>query len=460
MARSNTGSASNRFTNASAPVTAAPATLACWFKPANLTACNNLLFVTNSTFNNYFGLEFDGANLNGQGDDVVLADTTNSTSTFGVSGTGGTAGSWMHCAAVFTSATSRQAFMNGVGGTVNTTSKTPTSLTVTHVGSLSTFSPLNGSMCEAAIWNVALSADEILSLSKGVCPLLIRPQKLLRYWPLWGNGTEASRFLTNSTLTLVGTMAKAEHAPIFMPRMPLLGIEVAGAGSQSITGALFDDADVFFTSVTTVGSVTITGGLFTDTDTFFGSTVTTGSVSINGALFSDTDTFFAATFTTGAVTINGNLFTDADTFFAAAVTVGAVTITADLFTDTDTFFTNVVTQSGANQNITGALFTDSDTFFVSATTTGSVSINGALFTDSDTFFTASLTVSAFTIVASLFTDVDSFFASSLTTGSVTVNGNLFSDPDVFFNGALSDGTGTGTGTSKFWFHENGFFGGP
>lgn len=245
MARSNTGSTSNRFTTATASVAAAPLTISCWFNPVNLTSSQNLCYITNAGFTQYWGLTFDGANANAQGDNVVLADANGSTGNwFGVSPTGGTANAWNHAAAVFTSATSRQAFLNGVGGTVNTTASGTTTPSVTHIASLSTFSPINGSIAELGIWNVALTAAEILSLSKGVSPLLIRPNNLIRYWPLMGVGTETCR-ISGETLTVVGSMAKAAHGQVLMPSLPVLGNPNSGLvnktlaadpGSYALTG--------------------------------------------------------------------------------------------------------------------------------------------------------------------------------------------------------------------------------
>lgn len=438
MARSNTGSSSNRYTQNTVPFTAAPCTIAAWFNPANLTSCSNLVFVTHSSFSNYFGLIYDGANLNGAGDNVFLADCTQSTSAYGVSPTGGVAGTWMHGAAVFTSATSRQAFMNGVGGTVNTTSKTPAMTTpVTHLGGISTFSPMNGALAEVALWNVALTADEVLALSRGVCPLLIRPNNLNRYWPLLGSGIAADILcrVSGLGLTTVGTMAKAAHAPVWMPQIPLGG-QIISSGPQTVDGALFTDSDTFFAATITTGPVTVTGALFTEADTFFTSTFT-ATYSITGAVHAEPDTFFSSTFTTGPVTVTGALFTEADTFFAATITTGAVSVTGALFTESDTFFGATVTAGVVT--IGGALFTESDTFFASTFTVGPVSITGALFTEADTFFAATITTGPVTVTGALFTEADTFFGATIVTGAAAqqITGALFSEADTFFSATLT-----------------------
>jgi len=90
------------------------------------------------------------------------------------------ANEWVHLAAVFSSTTSRRAYLNGVGGTLNTFDVGTQEDTVNIlVGNLTA-----GRIAEAAIWSAALSADEIASLAKGVTCGKVRPQSLIYYAPL------------------------------------------------------------------------------------------------------------------------------------------------------------------------------------------------------------------------------------------------------------------------------------
>lgn len=102
-----------------------------------------------------------------------------------------------------------------------------------------------------------------------------------------------------------------------------LAIELApaGAGSQTITGALFTDGDTFYGSTVAPGAVTITGALFSDANSFFGATVS-ASYTITGTLFSDADTFHGSAIST-SYSIAGGLFTDTDTFFGATISDGS-----------------------------------------------------------------------------------------------------------------------------------------
>jgi hypothetical protein len=79
------------------------------------------------------------------------------------------------------------------GTTVGST--TPSGLTTTGIISAyfgARFSTtigayMPGTIAEAAIWNIALAAADINSLSKGISPLLIHPQNLVMYAPLIRN---------------------------------------------------------------------------------------------------------------------------------------------------------------------------------------------------------------------------------------------------------------------------------
>lgn len=47
--------------------------------------------------------------------------------------------------------------------------------------------PFDGDICDVAVWAKALSDVEMAALDKGVCPLLIRPELLRGYWPIFGD---------------------------------------------------------------------------------------------------------------------------------------------------------------------------------------------------------------------------------------------------------------------------------
>lgn len=221
MARSNTASTSNWLSSASVTgISSAPLSVACWFNPANLTHNANLVVVSNNSGSDYFALIFDGANANGFGDNVGLFEVSVSGTGDAVTATGGAAGTFMHLCGVTASSATRVCYLNGVAGAANVDTKTPSGLTHVDIGGLrigaSTFSPINGSVAEVAMWDAALTSEEVASLAKGFSPRLIRSANLQRYWRLIGRGTETCE-VSGLALTVNGTMAQAAHARVLMP---------------------------------------------------------------------------------------------------------------------------------------------------------------------------------------------------------------------------------------------------
>lgn len=162
---------------------AEPISMACWFYP-NDSGVNNFLMAAASN-----------SGPNGQ-----FLGIRNSTSKVGASRRGGSAvteafttttyttGQWSHAAAVFSSTTSRTAYLNGGGSITNTQANTPSgTLAGVSIGNLTRSSAalfINANIAEAAIWTAALTVEEILSLSQGASPALVRPGSLAFYAPL------------------------------------------------------------------------------------------------------------------------------------------------------------------------------------------------------------------------------------------------------------------------------------
>lgn len=166
---------------ASAVVSSEPLTMACRLKPASTAVTTVMSIGTSGGISRW---QMSHGYL-GTGCAAISAD---SGGTVAVSSTGSTeSGSWLHYAAVFSSSTSRTAYRNGVAGSVDTTSKTVSGVNVTNIGarySTTVGSYFSGDIAEAAVWSVALNADEIASLAKGFSPRQIRPQSLVFYAPL------------------------------------------------------------------------------------------------------------------------------------------------------------------------------------------------------------------------------------------------------------------------------------
>lgn len=221
MARSG-WSTSNFLRCASGIVTAYPLTIALWARAPSIGTAGRFITIGNSssavTLNN-FVLSFtasgqvnaqagDGTSANAQPTGVAVANT------------------WFHGAGVFASATSRTPYFNGVAGSVNAVSRVPSGINRASIGvgdQSTVANPFTGDIAEVAIWNIALSAADLLALSKGVSPLLIHPEALVAYWPLIGNNSPENNLKSNAnTMAVIGSLSKSIHPSIYLPKRKLI----------------------------------------------------------------------------------------------------------------------------------------------------------------------------------------------------------------------------------------------
>jgi len=184
----------------SAPVTGVPLTMACWFNADNVTNNHILMSLTDGGTTNRFLLEANGSITS----DPIRARTINQNAS---SATGFLASTWHHAAGRFSTTTNRRAYIDGIGGTANTGSATPTGINNTRLANHST-AYLAGLLAEAAIWNTDLTDGEIAALAKGFRPSLIRPSNLVLYVPLV---RELDDYARGVTLTTNGAPAVVAH---------------------------------------------------------------------------------------------------------------------------------------------------------------------------------------------------------------------------------------------------------
>ncbi len=71
---------------------------------------------------------------------------------------------------------------------------------------------MNGLLAEVGIWNVALTAEEIASLAKGMTCDKVRPQSLVFYAPLVRNLQDVKGGLT---ITNNNTATVADHPRVY-----------------------------------------------------------------------------------------------------------------------------------------------------------------------------------------------------------------------------------------------------
>jgi hypothetical protein len=169
---------SSYIETASTPVTAAPLTMACWFRANTVAGTQSIMYMGNPASAHRFELTRESNFLRLTVAAAAVPATINTSVTINAS-------DWNHVTAVCVSPTSRFIYLNGGDKRPNTTSRTPVGVNSIIIGSQVVSSTrqffFNGSVAVAGIWNEALTDDEVLSLSKGFAPSLIRPSNLKFY---------------------------------------------------------------------------------------------------------------------------------------------------------------------------------------------------------------------------------------------------------------------------------------
>lgn len=156
-----------------------PLTIACWFRASKLSGSTELV-----NFSDSFSSTLHAYRLNLNGTTAVRAISTASGSSAIATGPAPTTGRWMHALASFAASNSRTAYLNGVPGSANTTSSTPTSPNKMNIGRYDTAAGLifTGQVALPWAWGATLTADEIRALAAGALPWEIRPGAALTGW--------------------------------------------------------------------------------------------------------------------------------------------------------------------------------------------------------------------------------------------------------------------------------------
>ena len=177
---------SNQYLNvASAPVTAAPVTMSCWFNSLSIAQTQALIVIENAAGNRRYALQILGAVA---GDPVQFGATSGGTTGMALSSIGYTANTWNHACGIEINSASRIVYLNGGNTGTNTTAKNVIDLVELKIGAANSsgtiVNHMNGLIAEVGIWNAELTAEEVASLSKGMACNKIRPQSLVFYAPL------------------------------------------------------------------------------------------------------------------------------------------------------------------------------------------------------------------------------------------------------------------------------------
>lgn len=124
-------------------------------------------------------------------------------------------GNWHHLCGTYDEINAR-CYVDGVqmGSVANANLPAYAALSL-YIGSFDgTQLPTTGTVAEVALYNTALTADDVTSLKYAITPMLVRPDMLLGYWQLRGAGSPEPDLIHAMDLTINGTVAVADH-----PRM-------------------------------------------------------------------------------------------------------------------------------------------------------------------------------------------------------------------------------------------------
>jgi len=234
------------------PVTAVPFTISIWFKSDSNTASQALACLEQGT--SYFHLLQAAGAIAGDPVRAMIYATTWSVAT---TTTGYTASTWTHALGIFTSTTSRTAYIDGGDSNENTDNKTAINMAYFMVGAYKQSAPtgyFDGLLAEVAVWNKALSSDNAVSLAGGANPLLTEYANLIAYWPLLNDALDDKG--TNN-LTLVGTPTYDADHPTIEPSYVDAAATITGVGSLTAAGEVMTYIDAIAT-ITGAGSLTAT----------------------------------------------------------------------------------------------------------------------------------------------------------------------------------------------------------
>lgn len=237
MARLFDDGSSEYLTNANAPVSGTPSTFACWGRPDTLGLEQRLITVNDSNSSaNVLSLLID------QGSNKVQVQHYDNGDASAFSNIAVTINTWQHYCGVFTSDASRTAYLDGGNIVTNSESQDAMSgLDVVDISALfwagGRIQFWSGDIAEAAIWNVALTAAEVLILSKGYSPLFVHPQNLVAYWPLIRDLNDR---VGGYTMVASGTTVAAHVPKIINPVPPFISFSSAAPPvGNAPTGVLY-----------------------------------------------------------------------------------------------------------------------------------------------------------------------------------------------------------------------------
>jgi len=222
---------------AAALVSEPPLTMASWFRAQSDSVGSVLVCISKpESFNTYYALHFAGELT---GDPVIAVTRCEGSPKYATTTTGYTVDTWHHACGVWAATDDRRAYIDGGSRGVEHTPASPTGLSATAIGRLTRSTPsnyMNGDIACPAVWDAALTDDEVAALATGIWPPLIRPESLVAFWPLY-NVNDMRDIKGGYNLTAYNTPTTAENPRILMPHRRVFYSVPATLGG---VGSIFD----------------------------------------------------------------------------------------------------------------------------------------------------------------------------------------------------------------------------
>jgi hypothetical protein len=192
------------LTVASAPVAAAPLTIAAWFRKASTATKNGIFLRASANSANSFGFYFTTV-LRGYVQDAPGTADFAATQSY-------SANTWTHACLVEASTTSRTIYQNAGNSATNTTSRVPAGINAIDIATFGGATNFNGQFAEIGIWSAALTQPEVASLAAGMTCDKVRPNALVFYAPLIRSLQDLSRA---AAITNNNTATVANHPRVY-----------------------------------------------------------------------------------------------------------------------------------------------------------------------------------------------------------------------------------------------------
>lgn len=211
-----------------------PFTVAGWFNSDDITIDQTLVWIGYKLeASEWHSLEASG----GRAGDPVRAYSSSAVagSQSAQSTAGFGANAWHHACGVWAATNDRRAYIDGGNRGNDANNVVPDAPDRTSVGRRGDATPtryFSGAIAEAAIWSAALTDAEVAVLGRGYCPLFVRPQSLVAYWPLIRDPD--NDLVGGYNLTPYNSPTVARHAPMLYPTQAMVGLAAAEAPPAGI----------------------------------------------------------------------------------------------------------------------------------------------------------------------------------------------------------------------------------